>query len=375
MSKIYLDHHTATRPCPSSIEAMLPFLHHHWGSTLSPHNMELLEPLERFSEAILETLGGACGDRFYFFSSGAEAIHHVYFSHYLNTVRSTGKNHILTTNTEEAAILTSLKRLEELGCHGKILPVDTQGRCTAAIIEEAIGSRTSLVSIGWANPLTGVIHPIADIAEVCRAKGVLLHVDVSYVVGKLYARFEDFPIDFLTFDGAMLHSPRGTAGLLVKKAVGVAAPPSSLVGAQLGGLAALAEALNKNNEGLDEMCLEVARLRDKLERGILQLIADAHVFFQNVERLPNCTAIAFPNVFNEALLFLLHRKGIHASLGGGHCQKLSHLLLASGVSQALTLSALSFSLSLETKEKEIDDAVCIIADSVQKLKRLSENLL
>lgn len=372
-SKVYLDHHTATRPLPSAIEAMLPFLREQWGSTTAPHQMgqELFPALKKGTEAILQTLGARAEDRFYFFHSSEEAISHLYLSHYFDSIRNTGKNHILTTAIEEAPALMSLKRLEDLGCHGKILPVNSQGQLTRAVLEEALKPRTSLLSLSWANGLTGVIHPIADLAEACRARDVRLHVDASYVIGKLYFQLEDLGVDYLTFDGSLLHAPKGTGGLFVKEGATCSAPLSHAMGISVGGIAALAEALNEVSQQFDHLCLETARLRDKFEKGIQDALPDAKVLFQQAERLPNCTAIAFPGVVSDALLFSLHRKGIYASVGGGHSQRLYHILTASGVEELLAHCAVSFSLSFETKEEEIDYAIKTVVDCVKQLRSLS----
>lgn len=374
--RTYLDHHTATRPTPSSVEALIPYFTDHWGSTVSPHQMgsELLSALHQGMKTIMETLGAKEGDRFYFFSSHAEAIHHLYFSHYFENIRQTGKNHIITTNIEEASVLMSLKRLEELGCSGKILPVNAQGQITKKILEEVLRPRTSLVSISWANGLTGVVHPVADIADACLAKGVCLHVDASYAIGKHYFRFEDLNVDYLTFDGSFLHSPKGTAGLLVKEKAAFSYPLAAMMGHPVGGIVALANALEENERMFDYLCLETVRLRDKLEKGIQEGCPEMQVLFQDAERLPNCSAIAFPGVSSDALLFYLNRKGVYASLGGGHCQKLSHVLVSSGIDETLAQCALSFSLSFETKESEIDYAVDAIVESARKLKALNAHL-
>jgi cysteine desulfurase len=375
--KAYLDHHTATRPLPSVIQAMLPFLNEHWGSTTAPHQMgqELFPALKKATESILDQVGANQEDRFYFFSSNVEAISHLFLGHYFDHIRHTGKNHILTTNIEEAAALMSLKRLEEVGCAGKILSVNAQGQLTKERLEEALKPRTSLVSLSWANGLTGVIHPIADLAAACHAKDVRIHVDASYVIGKLYFRLEDLPIDFLTFDGSFIHAPKGTAGLIVKEKTLFSPPLSSMAGVPVGGIVALAQALEEGAVMLDHMCLETARLRDKLETGILRGFPEAKVLFQQVERLPNCTAIAFPGVVSDALLYLLHRRGVYASLGGGQSQKLSHILIASGVDETLSLCALSFSLSVETTEEEVDYAIKTIVECAQKLKDMSKKIM
>ncbi len=377
MRSIYLDHHTITKPRDAAIAAWLPFLKERWGSTVAPHQMgqELFPYLEKGLETILQTLGAASADPFYFFSSSAEAITYLYQSHYFEGIRQTGKNHLLTSNLEEAPVLMALKRLEELGCSGKILPVNTQGQITKESLNQAICPRTSLVSLSWANGLTGVIHPIADLAQVCRERNVKLHVDASYVLGKLYFRFEDFGIDFLSFEGSLIQAPKGTAGLLLKQASALAVPLSMMTGINVGGVCAVAAALKGIEELCDEMCLETARLRDKLEKGILKGIPGAQVLFSNVERLPNCSCIAFPGVISDALLYLLHRKGVYASLGGGRAQRLTHILIGSGVEEMLAHSALSFSLSSETTEAEIDEAIQTVISCVKMLRECSHKVM
>ena len=112
-------------------------------------------------------------------------------------------------------------------------------------------------------------------------------------------------------------------------------------------------------------------MRDRLEQGIKQQIPDAVVFFEHVERLPNCTAIAFPDVMAEALLYLLYRHGVYATIGGGTIQRLSHVLIASGVSSLLAQSAISFSLSFDTTQEQIDYAIETIVLCVGRLRKCS----
>jgi len=116
-------------------------------------------------------------------------------------------------------------------------------------------------------------------------------------------------------------------------------------------------------------------LRDKLERGIIEGFPDAFVFFNDQERLPNVTAIAFPGVANESLLFCLNRLGVYACIGGGTFQQLGILLEASGVDPVIAHTAVSFSLSRQTTELEIDKAVSIIVEEAIRLRNLSIKLV
>ncbi len=371
--RAYLDNHTMSRPVKATIYQLLPFFREKWGATSAPHQMgqELFASLSKHLDEISQEFGAKKEDQFYFCSSGAEAVNAVFFSHYLEEIRESGKNHILTSNIEDAPTLLSLKRLEKFHCVEKVLPVNEQGQITKAMVEEAIKPRTSLLSLSWANSLTGVMHPIADIAEICREKGVRLHVDASTVIGKVFFQFGDLPIDYLTFDGSLIHAPKGTGGLLVKEGISFHPLIVGNANSNPGGIAALSAALLESSRYFDHLNLETARLRDELEKGIKEGFKDAVILFKNVERLPNCSVIAFPGVESDALLYLLSRKGVYASMGGGQSQKLFHILSACGIKETLAHSALSFSLSHETTEAEISFAIQTIVDCVQHLSKCS----
>ncbi len=376
IKQVYLDNHTATRPYPQALEAMLPFYQEKWGAASAPYQMgqEAVSGVLQSTDEIMQELGAGKEDQFFFCSSGAEAVGSVFFSHYLEEVRDSGKNHILTTNVEEAPTFLGLKRLEKFHCVEKVLPVNSQGQMTRQVLEEAIKPRTSLLSLAWANSLTGVIHPIADIAQACKEKGIRLHVDASTVIGKLFFHFEDLNVDYLTFDGSLFHSPKGTAGLLVKGGIAFHPLIAGNPNVHVGGVAALARALGESSRYFDQINLETARLRREFEQGVVSGFPEAVVLFQDVERLPNTAVIAFPGVDSDALLYLLSRRGVYASMGGGQAQKLFYLLTASQVDEGLARCALSFSLSYETTEEEIAYAVQMIAECAIKLKKCSANV-
>lgn len=326
------------------------------------YDKALLSAYEKSERALLEALGDEGERRVYFCSTAAEAVHSALFSYYFQHARQTGQTHIMTPRVESAPFLLSLERLEEWGCSGKLLPVNAQGQLSRDNLLKGVNPRTGLLSLSWAQPLTGVIHPIAEIAEVCQEKKIKLHVDGSCIVGKLYFNLSDLPIDYFTVSQG--------AGALLMRTTEPHAP--LIVGADrapLASLSALAQAMQETARGCDRMCLEVARLRDKLERGIKTAVQEAVLFFEEADRLPNCTAIGFPGLCAEALLFLLHRFGVCASIGGGRHQRLSDVLIASGIDLPLASSALSFSLSLQTTEEEIDAAVEAIAVCVYNLRR------
>lgn len=373
MDDIYLDNHSATKPYSSVLKQMMSFHEESWASLSSPHQLgqqQYLPTLTALSK-IYSTMGATAQDGFYLSASGSEAISQVFMSVYLDVVRESGKTHFLSTSMESAPFLWSLKRLEKLGCIGKTLSVNAQGQLTKQALEEAIRPKTCMLSLSWANPLTGVIHPLYEIAEVCKEKGIYLHVDASAMIGKYYFQFQDIKIDYLTFDGALFHAPRGCAGTLVR----FPASFSSLIVGQssenTASLVALSESLEQTMLSFDHLCTETARLRDQFESKVVKAIPGAVVWMKDAERLPNTSCISFPGVVNELLLYLLNSKGVYASMGGGHFQKLSHLLTHCGADPVLAQCALSFSLSYETKEEDVVRAVDIIVQCYERLRTYS----
>ena len=383
--KIYLDNGITSKPSSKAVAAMLPFYTEKWGTLTQPHKMgeELVPYLEGFYRPIYTLLG--CSDAYEFIlcSSGAEAINQVLLSTYFEVTKATGKNQYITSNIEEAPILMSIGRLESLGCVGKMLNVSSSGRVTKEDLLDLITPRTALVSLSYANGQTGVIQPIEEIAAVCQEKGILLHVDATHAIGKVYFELSNLPINYLTFSGETFHAPRGIGGLCV-------APGAPLSGLILGGieqdgkragnmdvahLAALGQAAIEAIDARDLMWTEVSRLRNHLEALIQEGYPEAVVLFSDQERLATTTAIAFPGIVNESLLFSLNNRGVYASIGGGSSQQIGLILHACHIKEPLASCAISFTLSQETTEEEIERAAKEICEAASKIRRYSKEIV
>nr|NGY95570.1 Cysteine desulfurase IscS [Neochlamydia sp. AcF84] len=384
MPSIYFDNSTTTRPSEKTVSKMLPFFYRQWGAPLAPHHLgqELLPAIEESLNHIYKLLNIKKTDAFVFTSSGAEAVNHVFYSIYHDVTRLTGKNQFITSNIEEAPATMLINRLEDWTCVGRILKANPSGYISPEAVADAITPRTALVSLAWANGLTGVINPIAEISAICQEKDVLLHIDATHVLGKLFFQLEDINPAFLTFNGDHLHAPKGTGGLYIKE--GIKCSSFIVGGMDQGGkragtlnvpaLVGLGEASCEALEAQDLMCTEVARLRDLFETQITSSIPHTQIFFQDQQRLPHISAIAFAGISNEALLFALNRKGVYASMGGGNFQQLKLILMASARDETLASSTLSFSFCKDNSEDEVMHAVEIIKDCVLKLRKLSSHL-
>lgn len=379
---IYLDHATSTQPSAKAIGRMLPFFTDQWGSSSSPHRMgqRLYPDLEEGYRALYALLGAGNGSTVILTSSGAEAVNQVIQGVYFEVTRPSGKNQFVTSIADEAPAIMAIGKIEMLGCVGKRAEVNKSGVVTASAVADALSPRTALVSLSWANGLTGVIHPVAEIAKLCRERGVLFHLDATHVLGKLYFDLDEIAPDFISFSGEAIHGPKGTGALYIREGVRLPAliagglSQHGLRGGDLSvaHLVGLGVACREALETRDLLGTEVARLRLKLEEGLCAGYPGAQALFSEQDRVPHITAISFPGVVSEALLFALSRQGVCCSMGGGLFQQIGLVLAAAGVSPAIANCALSFGLARTTVEDEIDKAVATVCAVAQRLRKTSQ---
>lgn len=374
--RIYLDHISATAPAVQAIHAAMPFYDTCFAQPSAPHQMgqELFSHLEVSENQIRAFFGATADDQFVFTASGAEAIAQVVNSAYQMQFKKVGKNHFVARSIDDASIVLALSRLEDEGCFLRLAPCTARGFVSKEALIDSISARTAMVSVSLVSALTGVIQPLEEIAEVCKQRAIWLHVDVTHALGKLPVSFADLPCDFITFDGQGLHAPLGTGGLFARKEIPlhpqILGAPFNVPAFMALGMAAM---LSQDWQSL--YCTEVCRLRGSLEVGIKELVSDARVLFEDEERLPNVTCIAFPQVASELLAFALNRKGVFACMGGGQFQLIERLLLACQVESQFARSALVFSLSKDTQEHEIERACAIIGDALKRLSKISKAII
>ncbi len=217
--EVYLDHHTVSRPSPAVIERINYFYYKKWGSLSVPHQkgQELYQEVSAAQQALSSSLKASTLHLFKITSGSAEGIFDLFIDIYLNEIRETGKNNLLSFETEEPSILVSMSSLEKLGCFQKFLPIKENGTLCLNELQKALKPKTSLLSLSWANGLTGVIQPVKEIVNLCHAKGVKVHLNASHVVGKLPISFDEIGADFFSFDGDKIETPKELERFLFAK--------------------------------------------------------------------------------------------------------------------------------------------------------------
>lgn len=345
----------------------------HFSAPLSPHQMgqNQARSWNHVLSSIRQKLGIDPEDTLLFAPSRAVAVNHVIQGVHFDMTRGYGKDHFLTSELEEAATLFALERLGQLGAKFELLKPDDNGIIQDSVFVEGVTPRTALASFTYVHPILGVIQPLEAIQKVCGERGILLHVDITQALGKMPLVIEDLGADFVTFSSQAFHGPRNATLLWIRKGVKISSlilgsEPDAMGAIDLVALTGLDMALDKAGEGM----MEVNRFRALFEEKV-----EGMVHFQGGARAPHISTLSFPGVTSEALLFALNQRGVFASMGGGACQEIGHLLQACHKPPLEAKSALSFAFSRFHQEEEILQAATLVNEEAKRLKVVSESLL
>jgi len=343
VKSLYFDQ--ATPPNRAALDALGSFSRDHFQSLEQPYSLQGREGrlIEETYDELYRFVCAGAKDKLYFVTSKWETLNAIYQALYLDLIAPTGRNHILTTTAHAGA----LEPFSKAGIVTKLLQPDDRGLITPQQVAEAITPRTSLLSLPWADPQSGVIYPIWEIAKMARERGVYVHVEASEILGKLFFRMEDLPIDFLSFEGRAIRAPLGTGALFQKYLTPVSLSLPEIP-SNPPGFIALGEAVFESRKRSEFAALEMARLRNLFE----EKLSEAEVLFGASERLPEVSCLRFPAVHAEALLYYLVEQKVYATYVPEY-------------------NALSFALHAEMKEEDILQAVERIQKSYAKLKELS----
>ena len=381
MTTVYADNAATTQMSRAAIDAMLPYMETVYGNPSSLHSVgqQAAEALQNARERIAACLN-ASPREIYFTSGGSEADNQAILSAARLGARK-GKKHIISTAFEHHAVLHTLKKLEKEGFEIELLPVGAIGTITAQQVKSALRADTCLVTVMYANNEIGSILPIAEIGEVCREAGVLLHTDAVQAAGHVPIDVQAQHIDMLSLSAHKFHGPKGIGVLYARQGV----PLTSLIegGAQergkragtenLPAIMGMAAALEDACAHIDENARKVSALRDRLIAG-LSKIAHSALNGDPVNRLPGNVSFCFEGIEGESLLLLLDAKGICASSGSACTSGSldpSHVLLAIGRPHEVAHGSLRLSLCEWNTDEDVDRILAAVPEVVAYLREMS----
>jgi cysteine desulfurase len=276
--------------------------------------------------------------------------------------------HAVTSAIEHHAVLRAFERLEREGWAVTRLPVRSDGLIDPAAFAAALTPQTTLASIMLANNEIGTVQPIAALAAIARAHGVVFHTDAVQAPGWLPLDVTGLGVDLLTLAAHKFGGPKGVGILYVRR--GVEVEPIIDGGGQehglrpgtedVAGIAATAVALGLADAEHLDAAPRIAALRDRLSDAIVAQIPDVIVNGVNAPRLPGLLSVAFADAPSDALLMRLDLAGIAASAGSACAAgslEPSHVAAALGLGERYRGSVIRFSLGMGTTEAEIAEVI------------------
>ena len=381
MKKIYMDYNATTPLHPEALDAMLPFLKDNFGNPSSIHwaGRGVKKSIDEAREKVASLLNADPSE--IVFTAGGSESDNLAIKGVANVLKNKS-NHIITTQVEHPAVLTTCQYMEKRGCKVTYLPVDHDGMIDLDDLRGSITNKTVLISIMYANNETGTLFPIKEIGEIAADNGIVFHTDAVQAVGKIPIDVKDLTVDLLSLAGHKLYAPKGIGCLYVKK--GTSLVPLIHGGHQEGGrragtentpgIVGLGKACEIANRDMESQLKRITKLRDSLYEGIIDKLDHVKLNGHPVKRIPNTLNLSFEFIEGESLLINLDMEGVAVSSGSACTSgslKPSPVLMAMAVPSEIAQGSIRFSLGLDNTEEDIEYVIGVLPEIVNRLRSMS----
>ncbi len=375
MKRIYLDNAATTPVDKRVLGAMLPYFNEKYGNPMSLHSFgrEALKAVEEARNKIARFFNAE--NQEIYFTSGATESNNWVIKGVVKASKQP-KPHIITSSIEHHCILGAC---ENIDAEITYIKPNKEGIVSVDDVKKAIKKNTVLISIMYVNNEIGTVQPIKEISKI---KGnVLFHTDATQAINYFDCDVKKLGVDFLSMSGHKIYGPKGVGLLYIKNGSLISSIQQG--GSQelelragthnttgIVGLGKAIELIKKNND--------ILNLRNYLISRIIKEIKGSQLNGSLKHRSPNNANFSFKNIEGESLLFLLDKEGIACSTGSACSSgslKASHVLLSIGLSPEQAHGSLRITLGKDNTKKEIDIAIEKIKKSVEKLRKLSGNVL
>ncbi|CAB3929449.1 IscS subfamily cysteine desulfurase [Achromobacter insolitus] len=378
---IYMDYSATTPVDPRVVDAMIPWLREGHGNPASNTHAwgwEAERAVEQAREQVASLIGA--DPREIIWTSGATESDNLALKGAANFYRHRGK-HLITSKTEHKAVLDTMRELERQGFEVTYLAVKPDGLIDLDVFRDALRPDTIVASVMLVNNEIGVIQDIQAIGSICRERGIVFHVDAAQATGKVNIDVKELPVDLMSLASHKTYGPKGIGALYVRR------KPRIRIEAQMHGgghergmrsgtlpthqIVGMGEAFRLAAMEMGAECERVRMLQHRLLRGLRDI---EQVFINgNLEHaVPHSVNASFNYVEGESLIMGI--KAIAVSSGSA-CTSASlepsYVLRALGLSDEIAHSSLRMTIGRFTTQQDIDTAVAVIKDRVEKLRELS----
>lgn len=371
---IYLDHNATTPVLPEVIDAMLPYLREHFGNPSSSHiyGRRAQAAVARARAQVAALL--ACDDEEVIFTSGGTEANNLAIRG-VTDARGT-RHHVVLTAIEHPATERTCAWLARRGWRLTRLRVDREGRARLEEARATIDSDTALVTVMHSNNETGVLQPVAEIAELAHEHGALMHSDAAQSVGKVTVNVRNLGVDLLSIAGHKLYAPKGVGALYIKRGT-VVAPFMVGAGHEHGmrpgtenvpSIVGLGKACEIAGRQTEAVAAGIRRLRDELWDRLAAAVPGLQLNGHPTLRLPNTLNVRFPGVAGDALLAAAPQ--VAASTGSAcHAgeERASAVILAMGIAPDEAVGSVRLTLGRGTTGYDVVRAADALARAWRSL--------
>jgi len=289
--------------------------------------------------------------------------------------------HIITCKTEHKAVLDTCRQLEREGFEVTYLDPDENGLVDPGKLEAAIRPDTILISIMHVNNEIGVIQDIATMANIAHRHDVVFHTDAAQSAGKTPIDVKAMDIDLLSLSAHKVYGPKGIGALFVRR------KPRIRIEAQMHGgghergmrsgtlpvhqIVGMGEAFRIAYNEMAEETARILKLRTRLLEGFKDM-EEVYVNGDLQNRVAGNINISFNFVEGESLIMALKDLAVSS---GSACTSASlepsYVLRALGRNDELAHSSIRFSIGRFTTEQDIDRAILLVRENIDRLRELS----
>ncbi|HEX6062493.1 MAG TPA: cysteine desulfurase family protein [Candidatus Limnocylindria bacterium] len=382
MRRVYLDHAATTPVDPEVAELMAQVLRDVPGnpSSIYAEGRRARALVDRARDEVAAAIGAEPAE--IVFTSGGTEADNLALRGVLKA-REGQADGVVTTAIEHHAVLDTAHDLEaHAQARVSVIGVDRDGRVSPVDIRAALDERTAVVSVMHGNNEIGTLQPIAEIAAICRERGVTFHSDAVQTVGALEIDVRALPVDLLSVNAHKFYGPKGVGALYVRRGTRIATVQTG--GGQeqgrrtgtenVAGVVGLGAALRIATAKRATESARQAQLRDAVIAGIRSRIPEATLTGHPTERLPNNASFCFSGTQGEALVVSLDLEGFSASSGSactsGNTDP-SHVLLALGLERDLAQGSLRLTLGRSTTDADIASLLSALPPIVARLRAAS----
>jgi cysteine desulfurase len=378
---IYLDYSATTPVDPRVAQKMIPYLTEIFGNPASRSHAFGWAAEEGVEEARAHVAALINADpKEIVWTSGATEGNNLAIKGAANFYKTKGK-HLITQKTEHKAVLDTFRELERQGFEATYLEVEPNGLVSIEKFKAAIRPDTILASIMMVNNEIGVIQPVWEIADICKAKGIIFHCDAVQGAGRVEIDMNKLRADLLTITAHKMYGPKGIGALYVRR------KPRVRLEAQVHGgghergfrsgtlathqIVGFGEAARLAKAEMASDNERIRAMRDRLWKNV-QGMEEVYLNGDLERRIPHNLNVSFNFVEGESLIMAV--KDIAVSSGSA-CTSASlepsYVLRALGRNDELAHSSVRITLGRFTTQEEVDYAADLLKRKVAKLRELS----